>query len=698
MDYETLSNLFLGVFEHYTEPKRKIFLIWKYKDETKDFIDFLESNQQNKEWHISYNGLAFDSQITHWVLENKQMLLSINDGELVARMIYAKAQEVITCKDRGEYLPYSERSMKIKQIDIFKMNHWDNPAKMSSLKWIQYSMDWYNIEEMPIHHTTEITSNAQVKTIIDYCINDVRSTKQIMTLSREQIMLRKQLTNEYKINLYSASEPRISKELFGLFLSKKLQIKIFELKKLRTPRPHIALAECILPYVKFNTMEMQSVLNFIKSKVITQTKGGLDYKIHYKGVDTYYGLGGIHGAARSGVYEAKAGWTIMTSDVTSFYPNLAIRNGFHPEHLPKDAFLELYEWFFDERKIIPKKDPKNYVYKIILNSTYGLSNDENSFLYDPKFTMQITINGQLLLSMLYEMLAEGIPGAVPLMQNTDGLEMMIPEGYKDKYLEICAEWEKICNLQLEHDEYSKLVLADVNNYIAIYKDGKPPKAKGRFEWEPQDQKTVAALHKNKSFLVVPKAVYNYFVHGIMPEQSLVENRNIYDYCGGLKAKGAWRFRSIEVVQKEMDKYRKYTKEQRIAYLKSNGWHESWASENWVHSSWLSQEANNGLDTDIAFFSSIPRDSVIQYTELNKIVRYYISKKGKKLIKYNSKDGREMQVNAGSWLATTINNTDGMMVDMNTIDIDKEYYLQAIYKDIINIDSSVSRSAKQLNIF
>ncbi len=58
---------------------------------------------------------------------------------------------------------------------------------------------------------------------------------------------------------------------------------------------------------------------------------------------------------------------IMTSDVTSFYPNLAIRNKWAPAHLPEEEFCNLYEWFFEERKKIPKKDPKNYVYKIILN-------------------------------------------------------------------------------------------------------------------------------------------------------------------------------------------------------------------------------------------------------------------------------------------------------------------------------------------
>ena len=51
-----------------------------------------------------------------------------------------------------------------------------------------------------------------------------------MELSKKQIELRKNLTDEYNINLFSASEPRISKELFLHFLSQKTGIKKFDLK------------------------------------------------------------------------------------------------------------------------------------------------------------------------------------------------------------------------------------------------------------------------------------------------------------------------------------------------------------------------------------------------------------------------------------------------------------------------------------
>jgi hypothetical protein len=241
-----------------------------------------------------------------------------------------------------------------------------------------------------------------------------------MNLSKEQINLRKTLTKEYGINLFSASEPRISKELFLYFLSKETGISKYDLKQLRTFRKSIRVKDIILPYIKFQTPEFQRLLNQFEKLEINpnETKNSFKYTIRYKEVNTDFGLGGVHGAIKSGIYESTEDMIIMSSDVTSFYPNLAIRNGWSPAHLPRKEFCNLYEWFFEERKKIPKKDPKNYVYKIILNSTYGLSNDKNSFLYDPEFTMRITINGQLSLVMLYEMLAEGIPGSVPLMQNT----------------------------------------------------------------------------------------------------------------------------------------------------------------------------------------------------------------------------------------------------------------------------------------
>ena len=622
MDFETLCSCFIAVFEDVKSDHQEIFVCHESRNDIEDLLLFLKRNVLNEEWHVSFNGLSFDSQITEHIIRNEDQLL-IQDGETIAKYLYTKAQNVIQRQNAGEFSEFSSRDMHIRQVDVFKLNHWDNPAKRSSLKWIQYTMDWKNIIDMPIHHTSKITAE-QIPEIINYCINDVKSTKAIMFLSKGQIELRRALTEEYNIDLFSASEPRISKELFLHFLSRQTGIGKYQLRQMRTRRNQILVKDIILPYISFETATFQKLLQKFNEVIINtgETKGGFKYSVQYKGVKTDYGLGGIHGARESKIYRADDDMVIMTSDVVSFYPNLAIRNGWSPAHLPKEDFCNLYEWFFEERKKIPKSDPKNYVYKIILNSTYGLSNDENSFLYDPEFTMKITINGQLSLTMLYEMICEGIPGAIPLMQNTDGLETMIPRKYQDKYMEICRIWEKITNLELEHDTYSKIVLGDVNNYIAVTEKGKS-KCKGRFEYDN------LALHKNKSFLIIPKALHAYFVDGKDPEEFIKSNTNIFDFCGGVKIKGEWKF------EEHLVEDRVYT------------------------------------------------EKPLQHT-----IRYYVSNKGSKIVKRHLTDGRDIQVEAGKWLQTLY--IDHEERDISEYDINYSYYLTKVRKEIDSLEPKTNQ--------
>lgn len=657
MDYETLRNCFLGVFEHYKTDETHVFTIGKLRNDLDKLLNFFQQNITNDEWHISFNGLSFDSQITQFILINAKKLKQMN-GEDIAMAIYDEAQNIIARSNNREFPKWAEKDLAIKQIDIFKLNHWDNPAKSSSLKWIQCSMDWPNVMDMPIKHTTLIETVEQLKQVAFYCRNDVSSTKAIMVKNKNEIALRGRLTTDYNINLYSASEPKISKELFLHFLAKKTGISPYELRQLRTKRTYIDVRNIILPYIKFDVPEFQDLLQKFQNLIINAdyTKGSFNYSVNYKGVKTDFGLGGVHGA-KPGIYNSDTDFTIMTSDVKSYYPNLAIRNGWSPAHLPNTAFCELYEWFYNERLKIPKKDPRNYVYKIILNSTYGLSNDAHSFLYDPEFTMKITINGQLSLMMLYTMITENIPGAIPIMQNTDGLETVIPRQYVDKYMEICKEWEDITNLVLEHDQYQKLIIPDVNNYIAIFQDveitrdewlkyqaevpenlfkridGKfymaKTKCKGRFEFKDRQ------LHKNKSFSVVSKALYSFFVHGENPKDYLKRNNNIFDYCGQTKAKGDWEFKEILIEnQKVIERY------------------------------------------------------------IQKTLRYYISNKGSKILKCHISDGREINVEAGTWLQTVFNKYEEKTFE--EYDINKLFYLTKINKEIQALQPELFN--KQLKLF
>lgn len=647
MDYETIVNCFVAVFDSYDSDERHVFVVTKDRNDMVEFIRFLLENREYKDWHFGYNNLAFDAQITEYILEHQDIFYSL-DGEAAAALLHQYANSIISKSERNEFLDYPEFKLTIPCVDIFKLNHWDSNAKRSSLKWIQFSMDWKNVEEMPHHHNDRVEDQKTLDKVINYCINDVTSTKEIFLLKNpkgEQIMasqinLRAELSQTYNLNLYSASEPRISKEMFLHFLSEKLGRDKREIKNMRTERSHVVVRDIILPYVKFSTPEFNSVHNWFKSLVVDtkidteKEEAGPKYRMTFKNVPTDYGLGGLHGCIKSGIYKAGNGKKILSADVTSFYPNLAIKNGWSPAHLPKEDFCELYEWFFEERKKYPKSSPLNYLFKIILNSTYGLSKNKYSFLYDPEFTFRITINGQLLLSMLYEMIATRIPGAVPLMQNTDGLEFMVDEQYEEMFYKICREWEEMTQLQLETVEYDKMIIGDVNNYIAIYKDGKT-KCKGRFEFDE------LALHKNKSMLIVPKAWYAYFVKGQDPVEFLSQNRNIYDYCAGAKLRGDWYF--IE----------------------------------------------RGI-----------RDKQFIENKLQKLVRYYISSKGIKIIKCNP-DGREIQLESGKHMQTIFNKYEEKTWEEYSVD--EKFYLDKIYEEIRKIEQDsdvlpIHQFNNQLSLF
>ena len=181
MDYETLSNCFVAVFEDIKSEERKIFVLHDLRNDIDPFLDFLEKNITQKEWHVSFNGLSFDGQITEYIIRNGELLLDMSGSEAAA-WLYEKAQYIIETQNRGDFLEFSPKDLTVEQIDIFKLNHWDNPAKRSSLKWIQYTTDWHNIQDMPIHHATKIESLDKIDEIISYCINDVSSTKKYYVL------------------------------------------------------------------------------------------------------------------------------------------------------------------------------------------------------------------------------------------------------------------------------------------------------------------------------------------------------------------------------------------------------------------------------------------------------------------------------------------------------------------------------------
>jgi hypothetical protein len=138
-------------------------------------------------------------------------------------------------------------------------------------------------------------------------------------------------------------------------------------------------------------------------------------------------------------------------------------------------------------------------------------------------------------------------------------------------------------------------------------------------------------------LIIPKAIYAWFVNGTKPEDFLDQNNNIYDYCGAVKAKAGWSFVDRQIIEGEL--------------------------------------VNK---------------------KLQKINRYFISVDGNKMVKCHN-DGREIQVEAGEWMQTIANKID-INKPFDSYNINKKYYLEEIYKQIEGIQETSFKKATQLSLF
>lgn len=541
-DLETLANLFTGCFEDFDSDKKKDFVIADSRNDLVELVKFLRRLKRHNYSLVGFNCLQFDGQIIQYILNNYSKIKNWRGG-LLAEKLHSIAQKIISLDDNEKFLNLiPEWDFDIPHLDIYKQCHFDGKQKRTSLKWLQFSMRFPNIESMPIHHST-ITTAEDIPLVLAYNYNDTGSTKEFFKRVKFETDLRKKLSKEYDLNLLNASEPRMAREIFGKFLSEAMGIPYRDLKERRTLRSRIFVNQILFPYISFEDEILMGVHSFFN---------GLDFDPYNFDQNNYnlskvektfkyhnipevtVGLGGIHGCVKPGVYTNNKNWNIHDIDATSYYPNLGIKNKLYPEHL-SETFCVVYEDLFNMRQEIPKSSPINYIFKIILNSAYGLSKEMNNYFHDPKYTFSITINGQLLILMLAEMLKKNIPGVVFYQLNTDGVTIGYDKQYEGKVKKIMEKWTKLTKIKLEDKMYEKMVIMDVNNYLAVDTKGKI-KRKGLFGYSMDPEDKEMAYHKNPSALVIPKALEQYFVHGVPYKKYIQEHDDIFDFCIGVKIK------------------------------------------------------------------------------------------------------------------------------------------------------------------
>lgn len=619
-DIETMKEFFLVVVYNPQEDSYHEFRVNRWRNDLDKFIRFTE--QHNDFYWVGYNNLRFDSQVVEWVIRNYEHWHILSKLDICAK-IAQKAADIIHDANYDVFPEYRESDLSLKQIDLFKIHHFDNKNRRVSLKRLEFEMDLENIEEMPVHHSKENLNGDDIQTTVNYCYNDVDATYQFYLVTigetdhplykgNNQIELRQDIEQEFDIPCLNYSDSKIGDEMIKKYYCEEKNMQYTALPKKGT-FSKVPVKNCIADYVAFQTDELKSFLSRIK-KIVLGIQDDFKEEIHF--YDNVYSFmkGGLHTENKPEIFEADDEHEIIDWDVSSYYPAIIINNGRYPRHLGKE-FLSGYKRMFEKRlelKPLAKKDKriKGIVgaLKLAVNSVYGKSSDMQNWIYDRQLTMFTTITGELSLMMLIE--AYELRGIHVISANTDGVTIMVKKCDIELMKAINEWWMNLTGYELERTDYQKIIFSTVNDYLAIKTDGEIKK-KGDFL-------TDFELHKNKSARIVPIALEAYYVHGIPIDTTICSHSNIFDFC--LRQKSSKDFHY-------------------------EGWNRARGEK----------------------------------TIYNKLIRYYVSNTGEKLLKIKNPECTTnavdvAQVEAGEWVCTVCNFLP-RSTDVATAGINYQYYIE-----------------------
>jgi hypothetical protein len=527
-DIEIFKNCFTATFVDIdNEFDCRQFVIFGNRDDRQELKHFI--NSQKDLTLVGFNNLSFDNVFINALLAD----------EFEVQTFYNIGQKLVSQeRDIEETKKYHHMAVPYQSIDLMRVMLFDTLG--ISLKQTAILLDWNLIQDLPIEHDAWIEEK-DIKTILDYNLNDTLITRKFYLTILPRIELRRDIGKLFGVDVMSSSDSHMANVLLNQIYTKKSGMKLDKLRNLRTNRDEVKASDCISKAIQFKTKEFNDLLAGIKKLVLAQANGyRFSKEFTYKTIAFDIGVGGLHSRDEAGIFISDSKYTITDCDVASFYPNIILNNNICPAHLKKETFISILRQITKERLEAKKNKEKAKAdgLKITINSIFGKLGSEHFWLYDPLAFFSVTINGQLYLLMLIERLFEA--GIEVISANTDGVVSKVANNKKEVFKAVCKQWEQDTNFELEFAEYKKYIRRDVNNYVTVKPDGSV-KTKGIFETEINlNRPNPGTGYKHQ---IISKALHGYFLHN-QDVSEFIRNpdNSIYDYL--ISQKSARKFKSF----------------------------------------------------------------------------------------------------------------------------------------------------------
>jgi hypothetical protein len=554
-DIESWPNAFIVSFKE--DDEVHTFVVSPYRDDRAAFFRYTET-VVGKEL-FGFNSWHYDSPLLWYTMSLKGK--TVEEFCLLAKN--RSDELIIADKAPTKNWPWTD-------IDGFK--YWSKMLRKSkriSLKSLGIQMGYPVVMELPYPPYKFLTKEELEKAIEYNSVHDINLTALLMKNLEEDIKLRRDAKKRYHFNALSWDGVKLGFNILLKIYSERTGRSIKELQGLEgmPNKSHLA-KKIILPQIQFREGSMFMEVLKMKNKNVTSVKspyallkllsgmrigGGKTFKVRmsWKGILMDIGSGGLHSVDDRRKIVPRRGERLVDIDFSSYYPHLIWKYGFCSRNFP--GMAEMAGDLITERIQSKKTDPaKAALLKLALNGgLFGTMNDKYRPSFDPLNFFSVTINGQLILVKLAETI---IDFCEVQSINTDGITVRIPENSMDLLKQIVAKFEEEWKIPLEFDYYDMIARDNVNNYIAIRSNDSPELKKGKAKKKGWYQ-TKPPLGDSCNYLVIPKAVEAYYLHGTQIEEFIYNHENKYDFCGSAKVDRSYTVRwGAETLPQRLNRY------------------------------------------------------------------------------------------------------------------------------------------------
>ena len=604
-DIEVFKNVFHCTLLNTETEELTKFECSIRKNEIEEMCKFFITNDV---YFAGYNNIHYDNPIINYCIEFFSN--SSYTYDVICNSIFNLSNVITMSKDNVDRWKRWKYANNFLTLDLLTMLY--SQALRVSLKEMQVTMMYRNVQEFNVDWQSPLATN-EIDSMIDYNINDVMSTYELLQRCKEAIDLRIAIEDQYNIKCLSKDGVNIGMQILAEEYMRKTGISWNVLKDLRSPADTIALNEIILPFIKYDTPILQELLTEMKSLIVSPGRKGYEKQFLMNGLVYSVGVGGIHSINTPEIIIPNDDEILIDADVASLYPSMLLNFDFYPRHLGpefKEVYLDI-----KLRRIDAKHKGMvtiDSTLKLALNGLSGNLQNEFSWCYDPKAVLGIRINGQLLLLMLTEKL---IALNCEIIQiNTDGVFFKAKKCLYPKIQKVFEEWQQLTGLELEEDRFKAFYQLAINDYFGIYekpKKGKSIKEKGCFITE-------VILGKGLEPKIIPKAVQKYFLEGIKPQDYIPTVTDIKDFLMSEKTGKQW---TVEYNGEKQQRTNRF-------YASTNGYFlYKWKLEN-GEKKYQNMLSSSGV-TLLNNFDNIPNPLKINYNyyikEANKIIAQFKTK-------------------------------------------------------------------------